>query len=237
MPTTVRRFLLKELQPVTLSTCRLERFGEPHDGGYLVCANLLGDVTAGYSYGISGYDGWGCQVSTTLRVPVHQYDCFDARVPACDGQTVFHNECIGAEAATIENRAYDTLEHHLTRNGHGSSRIVMKIDVEGAEWDVFTTSSDEVLDRIDQLVVEFHGTSEMRFASAVLRLKRFFHVANLHMNNHACDPGSAPFPAWAYEVLFVNKRLDTVTPEPRATPFHPLDRPNTTAVPDCQVVP
>lgn len=237
MATAVRRLLWSELQPVTLSNCRLQRFGEPHDGGYLVCANLLEDVTAGYSYGISGYDGWGCEVSKTFGVPVHQYDCFDGRVPACDGQTVFHDECIGGEAATIENRAFDTLEHQLARNGHGTAKIVMKIDVEGAEWDVFTTSPDAVLDRIDQLVVEFHGTSEMRFVSAVQRLKHFFHVANLHMNNHACDGSAAPFPAWAYEVLFVNKRLDTVAAEPRATPYHALDRPNTTAGPDCQVVP
>jgi hypothetical protein len=71
----------------------------------------------------------------------------------------------------------------------------------------------------------------------VQRLKHFFHVANLHMNNHACDGGTAPFPAWAYEVLFVNKRLDTGAAAPRTTPYHELDRPNTAAVPDCQVVP
>ena len=38
-----------------------------------LCANLLGDVKSAYSYGISGYDQWGCDVSTRLRVPVHQY--------------------------------------------------------------------------------------------------------------------------------------------------------------------
>jgi hypothetical protein len=236
MAAAVRRLLWTELQPVTLPDCQLERFGEPNDGGYLVCANLLAGVAAGYSYGISGYDGWGCEISQTLRVPVHQYDCFDGRVPACEGQTVFHHECIGGESATLENRFFDTLEQQLARNGHGDARIVMKIDVEGAEWDVFATSPDAVLDRIDQLVVEFHGTSEMRFARAVQRLKHFFHVANLHMNNHACDGRSAPFAAWAYEVLFVNKRL-AAAGEPRATPFHALDRPNTMAVADCQVAP
>ena len=65
--------LFEEIQPVKLSNCQLERFGEPNDGGYLLCANLLGDVKSAYSYGISGYDQWGCDVSTRLRVPVHQY--------------------------------------------------------------------------------------------------------------------------------------------------------------------
>ena len=65
-------------------------------------------------------------------------------------------------------------------------------------------------------------------------VKAYFHVANLHVNNYACTGRQAPFGAWAYEVLFVNKRLTAATPEPRATPYHPLDRPNAPAMPDCQ---
>ena len=79
----IRKELFYEVQPIALANCELKRFGEANDGGYLLCANLLGDVKAGYSYGISGYDGWGCQISTDLRVKVHQYDCFDLTKPAC----------------------------------------------------------------------------------------------------------------------------------------------------------
>jgi hypothetical protein len=234
----VRAMLWESLQPVTLDGCRLERYGEANDGGYLVCGNLLSDVAAGYSYGISGYDGWGCQVSTTLRVPVHQYDCFNLNAPVCaGGATEFHGECIGREAATIDGRPFDTLEHQLARNGHGAARIIMKIDVEGAEWDVFATAPDDVLERIDQLVVEFHKTDERRFLTVVQRLARYFHVANLHMNNHACSAGDQPFGAWAYEVLFVNRRLPVTAGAPRTPPFDRLDQPNDSTRPDCQVAP
>ena len=75
----IRGQVFDELRPVALTTCRLERFGEPNDGGYLVCGNLLGDVRAGYSYGISGYDQWGCDVATKLRVPVHEYTTASTR--------------------------------------------------------------------------------------------------------------------------------------------------------------
>src|SRR5829696_6328355 len=71
-----RQTLYDMLQPVALTNCRLERFGETHDGGYLMCANLLDAVQSGYSYGISGYDKWGCDMSTGLKIPLHQYDCF-----------------------------------------------------------------------------------------------------------------------------------------------------------------
>jgi hypothetical protein len=36
-----REGLFAELQPVKLANCELARFGEPNDGGYLACRNLL----------------------------------------------------------------------------------------------------------------------------------------------------------------------------------------------------
>src|SRR5688572_20190892 len=71
----IRKAIFDLVQPVALANCDLKRFGEANDGGYLMCANLLEGVESGYSYGISGYDQWGCDVSTKLSVPVHQYDC------------------------------------------------------------------------------------------------------------------------------------------------------------------
>jgi hypothetical protein len=230
----VRRLLWFDLQPVTLEGCTLERFGEDGDGGYLLCGNLLDGVTSGYSYGISGYDGWGCDVATRRQVPVHQYDCFNSTRPACDARTIFHEECIGPPGRT-EGRSFDTLENQLARNGDATSRVVVKMDVEGAEWDALLTAPHEVLSRIDQLVVEFHGTSDRRYSVAVRRLKQYFHVANLHMNNHSCEPGREPFPAWAYEVLFVSRRLVTARADaPPRRPFDALDRPNKLGAPDCQ---
>ena len=154
---TLRRSLLTELQPVALKKCTLERFGEANDGGYLMCANLLDGVEAGYSYGISGYDQWGCDISTKLNVPLHQYDCFDTRAPACpDGKTMFHAECVGGSKSTVEQRLFDSIENQLAKNSDREKRVVVKMDVEGAEWESLLATSDDVLQRIDQLAIEFH---------------------------------------------------------------------------------
>ena len=238
-----RRALFELLQPVALKNCQLERFGEVHDGGYLMCGNLLGNVRAGYSYGISNYDKWGCDISTRFGVTLHQYDCFDTRQPACSsGKTVFHAECIGPSAATIEGRAFDTFSGQFARNGDQFKRIVLKIDVEGAEWDSFLSAPDAVLQGIDQLVVEFHWLHEdggawlqdEKYLRVVRRLKQFFEIAHLHFNNGSCIQGLEPFPAWAYEVLFVSKRLAVVDPARRASGLHPLDAQNAPSFPDCQ---
>ena len=230
----VRRALFDLLQPVALANCRLQRFGEKNDGGYLMCGNLLSEARAGYSYGISGYDQWGCDISTTLGVKLHQYDCFNTEQPACPrGATIFHAECVAGGTRTTEGRVFDTIEHQLARNGDGANRVVLKIDVEGAEWDAFLQASDAVLERIDQVAVEFHGSGEEQHVRVIERLKRFFHVAHLHFNNFSCDPYLDPFPTWAYEVLFVNKRLGVVDPSTRPTLPHPLDAPNNPSAPDC----
>ena len=231
-----RQRLFAELTPVALKTCQLERFGEPNDGGYLMCGNLLGDAKVAYSYGISGYDQWGCDISTRLKVPVHQYDCFETTRPVCaTGVTVFHEECVGDSRRTLEGRPFDTITGQIVKNGDAGKNIVIKIDVEGAEWDSFAATPDAVFELVDQMAVEFHEVNDPAFLEVVQRLKRFFHVAHLHFNNFSCSGQSlAPFAGWAYEVLFVNKRLDTVDTERAVVSPHPLDAPNTLVYPDCQ---
>jgi hypothetical protein len=234
----VRGELFRELRPLALRGCTLERFGEAHDGGYLLCGNLLGAVRAGYSYGISGYDGWGCEVSRRLAVPVHQYDCFNLTEPVCgDGRTEFHGECIAERAfVDADGRPFDTLEGQLARTGSAAGAIVVKMDVEGAEWKSLAAASDATLARIDQLVIELHGVDDPAYLALLRRLKRHFHVAHVHFNNYACRDGIAPFPADVYEVLFVSRRLAAPDSSRRAPLPHPLDAPNTATRPDCQTV-
>jgi len=232
----LRRSLLAELQPVALTNCELKRFGEANDGGYVLCANLLDSVQGGYSYGISGYDGWGCQVSRDLKIKVHQYDCFDLHEPVCPGGvTIFHAECVAGKRSTDESgRVFETPEHQIARNGDARRHLVVKMDVEGAEWETFLQAPDTVFEQIDQLAVEFHGANRQRFADAIGRLKRFFYIANLHFNNYSCTTGLEPFPSWAYEVLLVSKRLGVPAPSGTRPDLSKVNAPNNPKLPDCQ---
>jgi hypothetical protein len=231
---SARTELFAEIHPVHITNCELKRFGEPHDGGYPLCANLLGAVKGGYSYGISGYDGWGCDVSRQLRITVHQYDCFDLREPSCPGgSTVFHGECIGTTKSTQDGRPFDTLADQFARNGDADRPLVMKIDVEGAEWEAFLLAPDNAFLHIDQLDVEFHHVDDPKYVDTIRRLKRFFYIAHVHFNNFSCDPSLAPFPSWAFEVLLVNKRIAATDGSP-APASSGVDAPNNASAPDCQ---
>jgi hypothetical protein len=228
--------LFDELRPVALANCTLERFGEEFDGGYLMCGNLLEGARAAYSYGISGYDGWGCDVAARLSATTHQYDCFNVQQPTCTkATTVFHPLCIAGEARLDgQGRIFQSLEQQLGDNHDAESRVVVKMDVEGAEWESLLRTPDEVLQRIDQLVIELHGIDDVLYLTVVRKLKGVFHVAHVHANNYTCAEKAAPFPAWVNEVLFVNKRLGQVA-EGRPTPRlpHVLDNPNIPLRPNC----
>jgi hypothetical protein len=233
----IRQQLLMELRPVALKNCTMRRFGSPNDGGYLMCENLLGDVKSAYSYGIGPADDWGCDISQVYGVPVHQYDCFSPPLAGCpNGRSVFHDECIGPKEGTIESRRFDTLTRQISKNGDAGKTLVVKIDIEGAELASLMATPDRVLSRIDQLAMEIHGT-DRRFLNMVRKLKRTFHLVHLHFNNQACAVMKyKPLPAWAYQVLFVNKRIGIIDPtKPTPTLPNPLDAPDYKQGHDCQV--
>jgi hypothetical protein len=232
----LRTTLLAAIRPVRLANCTMKRFGHPNDGGYILCENLTCQAQSAYSYGINGRDEWGCDVSRACHVPVHQYDCFNSKRPACDGAAFyFHDECVGAARTRLENLEYDSLPNQIARNGDDGKHLLVKMDVENAEWDVLAATPDRTFETVDQLVVEFHQLDDPRYVSVIGKLKKHFYIANVHFNNFACMWWSGPFPGLAFEILMVNKRLGVLdTANPWAVYPNPLDTPNFPSMRDCQ---
>jgi hypothetical protein len=236
----LREAILAELQPVLLKNCTLKRFGSANDGGYLMCENLIEPLDAAYSYGVGSNDDWGCEVSRRYHVPVHEYDCFDPARPTCNGgNLIFHNECIGDRTAERASRFFDTLENQMRKNGDSidsGRRVIIKMDIEGAEWDALLATSDDLLASIPQITMEMHGYNDPKIVAALQKLRRNFYLVNLHFNNWSCTSKAAPLLAWAYQTHWVNKRigvLDSTAPVP--APMSPLNAPDSPTRPDCQL--
>jgi hypothetical protein len=176
-------------------------------------------------------------VSRRYGVAVHQYDCFNPARPTCEGGTfVFHNECVGSRAEQNDSGVFDTLESHLKRNGHAGRQVLLKMDIEAAEWDSLLATPDAVLESIPQLAMELHGHSDPKILEVVRKLKRHFYLVNLHFNNWSCTPLATPFPGWAYQVLWVNKKIGEPDPSaPVPAPRSPLNAPDSPGRPDCQL--
>jgi len=233
----LREAILAELQPVVLKNCTLKRFGSANDGGYLMCENLIEPLDAAYSYGVGSNDDWGCELSRRYHVPVHQYDCFDPARPTCDdGTFVFHNECVGNRSGYTGSHVFDTMENQIRKNGDTGRRLIIKMDIEGGEWDSLLAAPDELLASIPQITMEMHGFDDPKIVEVLRKLKRNFYLVNLHFNNWSCTPKAAPLPAWAYQTHWVNKRigvLDIAAPFP--APMSSLNAPDSPTWPDCQL--
>ena len=234
----VRQALYEAFTPVHISNCTFQRFGNDNDGGYLMCGNMVAAAESGYSYGINGEDAWGCEVTAAAGIPIHQYDCYNTKVPACDaGPTMFHAECVGPERDVLAGKPFDTMATQIEKNGDTGKRLIVKMDVEGSEWRTLATAPDHVLEAIDQMAVEFHEVEEPQFLETAARLNQFFYVAHVHQNNYLCQAGYDPFPGQVFEVLFVSKRLAVADPWKDARGPSPLDAPNSVTMPDCQASP
>jgi len=233
----VAEAILAELQPVALKNCTLHRFGSAHDGGYLMCENLVEPIDAAYSYGIGPNADWDCDVSRRYHVPVQQYDCFDPARPKCDrGKFIFHNECIGDHTGYRDSHFFDTLENQIRKNGDLGRRLIIKMDIEGAEWESLLATSEELLGSIPQITMEMHGYDDPKILEVLRKLKRNFYLVNLHFNNWSCTSKASPLPAWAYQTHWVNKKIGVVDPAaPVPAPISPLNAPDNPNGPDCQL--
>ena len=233
----LREAILAELQPVPLKNCAFKRFGSANDGGYLMCENLIEPLDAAYSYGVGRNDDWGCEMSRRYQVPVYQYDCFDPARPVCDGgKFIFHDECVGDRTGQRASRSFDTLENQISKNGDTGRRVIIKMDIEGAEWESLLAVSDQLFASIPQLAMEMHGFDDPRILEVLRKLNRSFYLVNLHFNNWSCTSKAAPLPARAYQVLWVNKRIGIVDPTaPVPAPMSPLNAPDSPTWPDCQL--
>lgn len=237
---TIRSRLFSELQPVQLKNCGMKRYGLGADEGYLLCDNLLSNTGVVYSYGIDGRDGLGCEISTKLGVPVHQYDCFNLTRPVCEtGNAIFHEECVGEVSEKDgSGRLFDTIENQVVRNNDAAKTLLLKMDIEGAEWESLAAISDETLQNVDQIAIEFHKKQDkLKYIDLIKRLKKKFYIAHIHFNNQACTKGlDVPFPSWAFQVLMVNKKVGVLDEGKKPVLLNPLDEKDNPDGPDCQTL-
>jgi hypothetical protein len=177
------------------------RYGSAHAGGYVMCAELMQGAKAAYSFGIQGNDDWGVSVSQALGgAPVHEFDCYRAEHPVCPRGVAcelhFRQECLGLPFANNESHTFRSFHEHISRHSAlvpdeeipVGGDLVMKVDVEGKEWNAFLDARLQDLRRMRQIVVEFHAVSRVEFHEFFVKtlrriLKAGFVVVHIHGSN------------------------------------------------------
>ena len=208
------------------------RLGPNGDGGYVFADNLSPDQSI-LSYGIS----YEYRFDIEMANRGHRVFMFDHTIDGIDASSpnmAWFKE--GVAGKTDERARLYSIQDHLGRHGITGDRLILKIDVEGAEIEVFETISDVTLKRFDQIVLELHDLYSLkdagfraRFIAALSNLNRNFTLFHVHANNYdgpdALQPVDGMVVSNLLELSYI--RTDTVSRSPNRTVYpSALDYPN-----------
>jgi len=211
------------------------RVGGARDGGYVMLDDFAG-VAAAYSLGIGDDVSWDLEIARK-GIPVFQYDHTVEKPPLSHEHFHFHRRMIGTRHQPGEGEA--RLDDLLRENGHEEQKLILKFDIEGAEWDVIDGLDDSVLRHFSQITCELHDLGRFtepewyeRAARVVGKLTRHHRLIHVHGNNGAPTfwNGVADFPC-VLEASFARASLYDIVESDELFPGA-LDCPNVAGVPD-----
>ena len=161
------------------------RIGREHDGGYI----LLDDFHAGdiaYSFGICNDVSWD-KAMASKGYDVFMYDHTIDGLP--EENPRFHWTKLGIADGKTQDVRLKTLDELIRTNHHENTRnMILKMDVEGAEWGFFEQVSSETLSQFSQMTFEFHGIPNHSNPELVLevfrKINKTHQLVHVHANNN-----------------------------------------------------
>lgn len=178
---------MNELFPMYAPPEELVRIGGRQDGGYLMLEDFTGRELA-YSFGICDDVSWD-RAMAERGFQVYMYDHTIGGLP--EENAAFHWQKKGLTGNyDPEQPELETLAMFLAENGHEErNRMILKMDIEGCEWEVFARGEAELFNRFSQIVLELHGLNDVRqgelMRRALKRLNETHGAVHVHGNN--CD--------------------------------------------------
>jgi len=211
------------------------RLGSEADGGYVMLDDFK-DIGLALSFGVDINAEWDLDVAGR-GVRVQQYDHSVSQAPVEHPSITFFSQMI---TATGGNPDATSIANILNEGGvsHVAS-VILKIDIESAEWDVFDACSPEHLAYFSQILVEFHDFDQAvdhywltRATRVLKKLTNKFGVYHVHANNWSpmAVIGNVYFPG-TLEVSFASRERYQFETTDELFPTR-LDAPNNPLRPD-----
>jgi hypothetical protein len=202
--------LLKRLEPMKARGFEKTRAGRARDGGYVMLDDFAG-IEAAYSIGISDEISWDKWI-VGRGIDVFQYDHTIKAAP--ETHEKLHWRKLGLGTSDDPDASLASLATMLAQNGHAHSHeLILKIDIEDAEWDVFGALDPAITRQFRQIVGEFHRFTNVatpsrceRMRKAIVALTADHHLVHVHGNNYGpyLVMGGVPIPD-SLELTFVRK--------------------------------
>jgi hypothetical protein len=200
------------LIPCDVPALTKKRLGREADGGYVIPIEVLKEVEAVVTFGVCDEDSFEQALTEYIdpkKVPFYLCDPFVGYAKA--GTNDFHFESIGLAAETKENMI-SWPDFRRTHSLEGK-KILLKIDIEGAEWPSMENLNSADFDNVVCLIMEFHGLihpEELeRKCKTFDRINSDFFMVHCHANNNGLCIG-LPEGKYVYpdviECTYVNKK-------------------------------
>jgi hypothetical protein len=162
------------------------RLGPQADGGYVFVDDMTPEQAV-VSYGISTEYG----LDRDFADRGHEVFMFDHTIPEIDTRhSRMHFFREGVAGHSNEANSLHSIADHLSRHNIRGDRLILKMDVEGAEFDALIHTPDDIIGRFEQLVLELHsldrlGEPEYRaqFCEILKKLNRHHTLFHVHANN------------------------------------------------------
>ncbi|WP_419827785.1 hypothetical protein [Sphingomonas sp.] len=219
--THLAKSFLRPLRPYELVGTPRVRLGRNFDGGYIMLDRFDG-VQAAYSLGINDDVSWDYDIAVR-GIDIFQYDHTIEQLPFEHPR--FHWKKLGISNDLVPGMA--TIESLIVENGHqDADNMILKCDIEGAEWLALCFTPNNVLAKFSQIVLEVHNLQLLRdqqFAhtarQVALNLTASHHVVNVHGNNFSQFEavGGIPLPQ-SLELTLARKNLGEFIPSTRIFP-------------------
>ena len=170
------------LRPKDVYGKKKVRIGKEGDGGY-VLLNDLENISIAYSFGIFNDVSFDLELAEK-NIDVFMYDHTIQKLPFYNKK--FHWKKFGLTGIKTNDFFMKTLKQLIYENDHiNEKNMILKLDIEGSEWNVFSEVSGAILKQFKYILVEFHfnNTYESQYIKIFKKLNRTHQIFHLHCNN------------------------------------------------------
>ncbi len=224
------------LRPYDMIDKQKRRFGRALDGGYVLLDDTV-NFDSVYSFGISNEISFEKEMAE-LGKAVYMYDHTIDGIPENHPKFFFHRK--GIAGTDRPDEQLFSLETLISENGNkNNSNMLLKLDVEGAEFEVFEKVDLQALSQFRQIAIEIHWLAKLweqdfrkTFVNGMRRLLTNFSIVHVHANNNRQAVFIEGFPiADVLEITLVRSDIVSLRPSRTVYPTN-LDFPNNPRQPD-----
>ncbi|WP_242097995.1 FkbM family methyltransferase [Sphingomonas sp. CROZ-RG-20F-R02-07] len=179
------RRILRLLRPQSVTGFAKVRLGKEADGGY-TCIDDFAGIDTAFSFGINDDISWDLDAADR-GLTIHQFDHTVADPAPHDSRMIFQAKRIDRHSSDETQALGDLIRRYDKRRERPN--LVLKMDIEGGEWDVLDATSEDELARLAWIVCELHyfqGLAERHHREIVDRclqkIGRRFAVVHVHSN-------------------------------------------------------